>query len=1113
MHLRLSNLPQVEPRGAAAVPLAPRDAALLAWLAVQGPTSRDRLAAMLWPGSSETQAHTALRQRLFRLKKQLGRDVAFGSPLLQLTPGISHDLADAGEILGSLALPDAPELEAWLRQERERRLSREQDALASQAQSLEDAGNAGAALVVAKALLRLEPLSEAAHQRVMRLHYLLGDRAAALAAFDACEQVLKDEVGTRPSAQTLALLSTIEAAREVSAPRLLRAVPASVLRPPRMVGRDRALSRLEQAWAAGHVAVVTGEAGMGKSRLLQCFMQRTPGLVRAAGRHGDAGVPLATLARLLRAVNDEAPPAAAALAPEARLELSRVLPELGGTPTRHGEGQRLQLRRALVAFLRGSGSAGLVLDDLHFADAASVEMLQSVLEADGDDGAAPLRWVVAFRPAEAGPSLLGLQQALQDTARLAPVPVAPLDAAALAELVDDLALPGVVGSALAPMLLQRTGGNPLFVLETLKQAWVEQRLEQLSLGKAQLRPVSVGQLIEARVAKLSPAALALARVASIAGVDFQIALAEQVLGTGALQFADALNELESAHVLKGTQFAHDLVFDAVLRSVPQAIAVHVHGQTAAWLERHEGEPARVARHWIDALQPRRALPWLEQAATRARNALRNVEQLAFLDLRADIEAALGLRDAEFETRIIATRVHTQAARGADESYGRCDALDRLAWDPRRRIQALLARAELAAVRHDADIAEAMSRRALAAAQELDDTELVRMSQIQLCQSLMSLTSRPEEAFSLGQACLEWIDDQVDERLQCEFYASLGGLYTNSGLLSTGWAHAERARQLAESLRNVADRAITTNILALNREYSGHLDDARSLLLEARQISLLTDDAESGSGVVCLGLIHACTLLGRYADALHWSAEAERMLQEAFPIFLPMAGMHTARCWLHLGQHARALQLTERFGTPPRTAFSARVRHQLLLYALSREQGQPHLPYLESARALSQDLGVRNLRETVLIECACALPPAHALEALAQARERALRYEYGGHVLETHLRAARLATPLDPTLAREHALRALELAREVSLTESYRGELWLHCARALLAARDEAQGLATLAQGEQWVLATAREHLPEEFRDSFLHRNACNAALLAMASRARGGQPAQAIAWP
>ena len=56
------------------------------------------------------------------------------------------------------------------------------------------------------------------------------------------------------------------------------------------------------------------------------------------------------------------------------------------------------------------------------------------------------------------------------------MPVTPLDEAGLAELVDSLGLPGVTAASLAPGLRQRTGGNPLFVLETLKQAWVERTL-------------------------------------------------------------------------------------------------------------------------------------------------------------------------------------------------------------------------------------------------------------------------------------------------------------------------------------------------------------------------------------------------------------------------------------------------------------------------------------------------------------------------------------------------------------------------------------------------------------------------------------------------------------
>ena len=96
----------------------------------------------------------------------------------------------------------------------------------------------------------------------MRLHYLARDRAAALLAFDRCEQVLKDGIGARPSVETLALLATIDGAAlpaSRSAARPMH-VPASVQRPTRLVGRDEAWAALHAAWDAGHTAIVHGEA-------------------------------------------------------------------------------------------------------------------------------------------------------------------------------------------------------------------------------------------------------------------------------------------------------------------------------------------------------------------------------------------------------------------------------------------------------------------------------------------------------------------------------------------------------------------------------------------------------------------------------------------------------------------------------------------------------------------------------------------------------------------------------------------------------------------------------------------------------------------------------------
>jgi DNA-binding SARP family transcriptional activator len=123
--LCLSDVAHVERAGAAPLPLAPRDGALLAWLAIEGPTARDQLAALLWPASAQAQARNVLRQRLFQLKKVLGVDIAAGSPLLALAEDVVHDLDESVELLGTLTFPDAPEFDAWLARQRKRLQQRE----------------------------------------------------------------------------------------------------------------------------------------------------------------------------------------------------------------------------------------------------------------------------------------------------------------------------------------------------------------------------------------------------------------------------------------------------------------------------------------------------------------------------------------------------------------------------------------------------------------------------------------------------------------------------------------------------------------------------------------------------------------------------------------------------------------------------------------------------------------------------------------------------------------------------------------------------------------------------------------------------------------------------
>ena len=97
-------------------------------------------------------------------------------------------------------------------------------------------------------------------------------------------------------------------------------------------------------------------------------------------------------------------------------------------------------------------------------------------------------------------------------------------------------------------------------------------------------PTQVGILIERRLTKLSPEALKLARLAAIAGPDFSVEIAASILRRHILDIADTWHELEAAQVIRDQAFAHDLIYEATLKSIPAAIARSLHGEVAKLLE-------------------------------------------------------------------------------------------------------------------------------------------------------------------------------------------------------------------------------------------------------------------------------------------------------------------------------------------------------------------------------------------------------------------------------------------------------------------------------------------------------------------------------------------------
>ncbi len=1109
MRLRLSASPAFE-SPAGTVPLAPRDAAILAWLAVEGPTPRARLARLFWPDHGEEAARGSLRQRLFQLRRQAGCELVTGGPTLALADGLAHDLHDADRLLEDDAPAIGGEFDHWLAAERDRRRHARRQQQRQAIEAAERAGDLAGALAQALAWRHAEPQLEEAHRAVVRLHYLAGDRGAALDAYRLCEAVLQEALGVVPDAETRSLLALLREA-ERPAPAPLAALPVGVLRPPRLVGRSAEIHAAAQARAAGCVVALVGEAGIGKSRLLRHVLPAGRA-VQVAARPGDAGVPLATLARLVRAVTADAP--LRPLPPAVRRELARALPEWAEVPTA-GEGERLLLHRALRRLLAAApGLAAVAVDDLHFADAASLELLGAVLDADdpdvADDGGGPGSpaapcWLLAYRPAEAGSALAALQQSLAEQARLARVAVQPLDLAALAELVDSLGIPGLDGARLAPGLLERSGGNPLFALETLKQAWFDGGLAQLgewgTTKPGNLpRPAAVMELIGRRLAQLSPTALALARCAAVAGQAFSPALAERVLATPALALADAWAELEAARILRDHSFEHDLYLEAALASVPRAIARHLHVQIARALDADAAvAPATLAQHWLAAGEPARAAPHLERAARDAGARLAPADAARLWLRLAEVHADGGDRDAERAATVQAV-LALRAATSGPELAALLDRLAGLADDVPRRAQVAEMRAAMWVARGDPQ--QGMATLTEALAEIGDDAPAAARS------TLLNIRGVLQRRCGDGAGARRTLEAAL-ALARADPAGDLPAVLNNLALvLQEADEHVAAVGLLQEAASKQPDplvRARVQNNLAISLEEQGQA----ALAYEQR---LAAARAVGGCGAA-LELTLAVSLggnavtLARYADALRHLRRGSELIESERSVRADDLHRHFAALWLDLGRPnlaREALAQAERLRPGPYPAALAtalQVRLLLQQRGLGDAVRAEALALLGPAEAALVQVGAeRALRRLRVLKARCQ-PPEVALAGLRElAAAPALRDNVAA-LLPVQLRMAQALLALgDAAAALRHAERAADWLRAVTPPEVKPAEVQCTLAEAALAAGERALARDAALAGRDWVLRVAAEQLDELYREGWLHRNPANAAVLALAAR-------------
>ena len=429
-----------------------------------------------------------------------------------------------------------------------------------------------------------------------------------------------------------------------------------------LVGREEELDLLRRRWeraarGEGQLALVVGEPGIGKSRLVEelrlklgetphtwvefsssQLLQNTPlhpiaewGRQRFGGADTPAGQRLADLENTLQLIG---------LDPAEHAPLVAPLVDIPLPPGRAANLPPEELRRrqlvALIAwFLAGARSqpAALAFEDLHWADPTTLDLMQALAERGAQ---VPLLILATTRPEFRPPWSLRSHHSV--------ISLSPLDRADVAQMVGGLASRHVLSKEVIEGVSERTGGVPLFVEEVTRLL-----LERGEAGGLQAIPPTLQQSLAARLDRLGEAR-EVAQIGAVLGRDFAYALVRAVGGIDDPALQSALDRLADADLLiaEGAgheatyRFKHALIQDAAYDSLLKSRRQALHRRAAELLrdqpERAAAEPEVIAHHFTEARLDDLAIEWWGKAGDQA------LRRSAFQEAIAHLGKAIAMAD-------------------------------------------------------------------------------------------------------------------------------------------------------------------------------------------------------------------------------------------------------------------------------------------------------------------------------------------------------------------------------------------------------------------------------------------------------------------------------------
>jgi DNA-binding SARP family transcriptional activator/predicted ATPase len=967
--------PRVERDGAPLEVDTRKAIALLAYLAVTRQAHRrDALATLLWPEYDQSHARASLRRTLSVLKRgladqwlEVGREIIglkrgadlwvdldqFNERIAEVrthghaTSEVCSACADPlraavelyrGDFLAGFTLRESEPFDEWQLFQTEALRRDLAEALERLVEALGARGAFEQSIAYARRWLALDPLHEPAHRKLMLLYAWMGERAAALRQYRECVRVLHEELGVPPLAETAQLAEAIKEHRAPAPP----AQPTGVVlvpgervpAAPRPAGEGRAIHRAPyplvgraQEWAtlvqayegsaaAGHLVVLEGEAGIGKTRLAEEFLAHA----RAAGAdvlvarcyEGEASLAYAPFIGGLRAALGQ-PEAATRLAqvPAHWLgEASRLLPELAelcpgvspappldspGAQSRFFEG----VRQVLLALAVGGAPARglLFLDDVHWADEASLDLLAYLVRRLRER---PLWIMVSWRSEHLPPShrvhrmLADARRAGEATA-LVLARLSPADVAELMRSISASRAP--VPAGLDTDLYRETEGLPFFLVEYLDARGFGPGSGAAKTGAGTVAagtppgarqaplPGGVRELLRSRLATLSDTGRQLLTTAAVLGRSFDFETVRAASGRGDEEAVAALEELVRRGLVREMaaasgsaltfDFSHERLRELVYeetslvrrrvlhRRVAEALRGRARGGRAGL--RHRA--AVIAHHYQLAGQEAEAAEHFKLAGEHARALYANAEALAHFRsaLALGHPAAAELHEAIGDLELLSGEyAAAQASYEVAAALGGPGDLARV----EHKLGNLYGR------RGDWELAESHFEAALAALGE--EGRAGDRARLAADWSLVAhRRGQPARAQELAARGLE-LAEAADTQALAQTHNILGMLASRRGELDLARHHLGQSLALSEGLRDPSARVAALNNLALVCGAGGELGGGLQLLESALRLCVAQGDRH-----------REAALHNNLADLLHLAGrpeEAMAHLKQAVTIF-------------------------------------------------------------------------------------------------------------------------------------------------------------------------------------------------------------------------------------